>query len=365
MSKRPRSSGEMIAAYCAVMGGLDRSSIAMPPDLPENDRRFIAWKLAMERLGQAGIGAEKVVVDAVARWAGGACSEILSVKGYIPRLVKWIEGSGRLSLSGQCSTKSGSVMEFLARIQSDGHAPRTVAGYRDVIGSWFSWLEHRELIPRSPVTREVRRCVKVDHAAVMKANGMRQALTLNEAQRVAEWILHDAAPVVGLSVALQMTAGLRSGEVTKLERRHLTESEGVWSLTVRGKGSKTRRVVLEQVAIDAWHRYAAVRADRDGALLMAPHGERYSSRQIQTWAKQAAKVVGREIDISSHDLRKTSATLLIEAGNELEQVQKHLGHSSPQLTLRCYVARGRPMAETGIIVPKPIEPTPEETAHAG
>ncbi|MBF0313613.1 MAG: tyrosine-type recombinase/integrase [Oligoflexia bacterium] len=42
--------------------------------------------------------------------------------------------------------------------------------------------------------------------------------------------------------------------------------------------------------------------------------------------------------LSAHALRATSSTLLMEAGSSLLEIQNHLGHSSPETTIR-YLAR--------------------------
>lgn len=42
--------------------------------------------------------------------------------------------------------------------------------------------------------------------------------------------------------------------------------------------------------------------------------------------------------LSAHSLRATSATLLMENGAGLIEIQKHLNHSSPEVTIK-YIAR--------------------------
>lgn len=45
----------------------------------------------------------------------------------------------------------------------------------------------------------------------------------------------------------------------------------------------------------------------------------------------------RKLGITFHDLRHTTASLLISAGASLSEVQQYLGHSNPELTARIYV----------------------------
>ena len=326
--KSPVSTGEIVAKYRTA---LDRSEV--PPYL--NDAEW-AWDL----------GCEDWLCDAFGRWLQGSCRSPDSRIGYVRVMSRWVMASQRRSLEAQWATGSLEILDWLATLRHSGLSDRYVAWNRDVVGSWFGWLLDHDLIGRNPVNRRVRRSVRIDHQSVVKADGMRQALTLDEARRVARWCLEMADPAAGLSVALQMTGGLRSIEVHRLNREHLVDRDGVISITVSGKGRKTRRVILELLAAQAWRRFAPLRPNRAGALLAARSGARPSRATIQRWAKDAAAVVGRSKEISSHDLRKTAATLLIDRGATLEQVQAHLGHCSPQLTLRCYVTRRRPMQTT-------------------
>lgn len=47
--------------------------------------------------------------------------------------------------------------------------------------------------------------------------------------------------------------------------------------------------------------------------------------------------------IRFHDLRHTSASLLIEQGENIKYIQKQLGHSSPTATLNVYAHLMRPV----------------------
>lgn len=284
---------------------------------------------------------EPYLREAAFRWLVSSCRSLDAIDAYTRRLAKWIGWSGKRSLSAQVYTSPGEVSEFLHRLEADGFAPRTIVHHRDVLRSWFRWLYDRDLIHRTPITRDILRGWRVDHQSVKKANGRRQSLSLAEAQQVARWCLTTATPEAGLSVMLQMVGGLRSDEVAHLERRHIVEREGIVTLTVPGKGNKSRQLVLEPAVVAAWHRYLRRRRRQGerGPLLVRPGGGHYDRRQVQRWAKQAAAIVGRKTDISSHDLRKTALTLLVEAGADLASVRDIAGHSDLRLTERCYVTR--------------------------
>lgn len=345
-AKRARSSREIITQYReAVRLDVDHP-LARDDEVAVDSLAGLVWQVVGKRLH----GVESVLIDAVARWMVVSCGSRSAVDIYSRAVAWWVQSSRRRSLAGQLAAGSGSVLDAVSMLQSEGRADRTIRLWLAVVGSWYGWLEEHRLVNRSPVTRRVRRTVRVDQAAVRKGDGMRQALTKDEAQRVATWATSEADPAVGFAVLAQMVGGLRSCEVCRLRIDQITTLDGVTSMVVKGKGRKTRRVVLEPVVAAAWQRYLQVRPHRPGPALMSRGGKAYTTVSVQNWAKEAAKVVGRQKDISSHDLRKTAATLLMDAGASLEEVQKHLGHSSPVLTAACYVTRRRQMGvTTGVI----------------
>lgn len=352
-SKRARCSVEIATLYERREGkpGSDAGAI-----LPTGqDRRRLIRETVRTLFGSrtqqtpAALGCEVYLQDALYRWMLCTCRSEDSWSSYATRLWRWVRDTDRRSLSAQTDAGPRVVANWLYALEAEGRAPRTIVTYRETIRSWYTWLFDRDLIRRSPITRDIRRLHRVDRGAVQKANGRRQALTLAEAQRVAQWALAaTTAPEAGFAVLLQVTAGLRSQEVATLERRHLVEREGLVTLTVPGKGQRIRSVRLEPIAVAAWRRYVAERRRQGerGPLLLAPGGGHYGRRSVQRWAKEAAEVVGRRLEISSHDLRKTAATQLLLRGASIEQVQELLGHASADTTLTCYVTDRRPMETT-------------------
>lgn len=291
--------------------------------------------------------------DALWRWLLRVARSQHTVATYLLGICEWIGRRDKRGLDQQWATRPREVEEYLLDLRSAGYSQRTVATRLAVLRSWFTWAEEREHIERSPIRRHHR--VKIDRKAVRKADGMRQALTPDQAQEVGRWCLQIAEPVAGAAVALMLDAGLRSAEVAGAERRGLShDEEGDHWLVIKGKGDKTRRALLGPLAVACLLRYAREHRRRGtrGALLRSPGGGHYTARQVQLWAKDAAGFVGREREISSHDFRKTCASLLRMRGAPTEDVQEQLGHANPQTTLDCYVVFGRDKKHrTGIEVP--------------
>ena len=63
-----------------------------------------------------------------------------------------------------------------------------------------------------------------------------------------------------------------------------------------------------------------------GYLFESNRHDRYSSRAVQLMVKEAARAAGLEQTVTPHRLRASVATLLLDEGMPLEQVQKFLRH---------------------------------------
>jgi len=109
---------------------------------------------------------------------------------------------------------------------------------------------------------------------------------------------------------------------------------------VMGKGRKERIVPLGRMAIHAVRRYYV---ERDALLETAPHPDRRAVFLGQTGrrlgARQIQKIIGTFLDgvaedagLSTHSLRHSFATHLVDSGADLVAVKELLGHASLSTT---------------------------------
>jgi integrase/recombinase XerC len=139
-------------------------------------------------------------------------------------------------------------------------------------------------------------------------------------------------------VELFYSAGLRVSELQALDVEHLDLlSERV---RVMGKGRKERIVPVGRAALAALRAYYAARdpvleaAPRpDGrAVFLGRTGRRLSVRQIQNVVTSFLRDVAGETGLSTHSLRHTFATHMLDAGADLLAVKELLGHASLSTT---------------------------------
>jgi len=129
-------------------------------------------------------------------------------------------------------------------------------------------------------------------------------------------------------------SGLRLSELHGVDPAAVDRATG--QIRVLGKGSKERIVPVTPSAIRAIERYELRRAEvvdpDERALLINPAGRRLSRRSIQASVRRCLDRVAGARGLSTHALRHTFATHLMEAGADLLAVKELLGHVSLSTT---------------------------------
>lgn len=123
-------------------------------------------------------------------------------------------------------------------------------------------------------------------------------------------------------------AGLRVSEVCILTWADLIPRPPAGQLTVRGKGDKTRPVLLSQATWEIVHRLLPSPPLPYSPLFLSRKGGFLNSSQVFRIVQQAARRAGIEQPVSPHWLRHAHATHALERGAPLPLVQATLGHES-------------------------------------
>ena len=130
-----------------------------------------------------------------------------------------------------------------------------------------------------------------------------------------------------------LNCGLRISELIGL---NLTDIQGD-ALRVLGKGSKVRIVYLNDACKAALERYLAVRRPVSGrdqnALFLSSRNQRISRSNVHALVKKHLSQAGLDsAQYSSHKLRHTAATLMLQNGVDVKAVQEVLGHEDLNTT---------------------------------
>ena len=128
-------------------------------------------------------------------------------------------------------------------------------------------------------------------------------------------------------LTLFLNCGLRISELVGL---NLSDIQGE-TLRILGKGNKVRILYLNEACQSALREYLAVRrpiAGRDAdALFLSARNERISRSRVHAMVKKRLGQAGiNASEYSSHKLRHTAATLMLQNGVDVRAVQEVLGH---------------------------------------
>jgi len=128
-------------------------------------------------------------------------------------------------------------------------------------------------------------------------------------------------------LTLFLNCGLRISELVGL---NIKDIQGE-TLRVLGKGNKVRIIFLNDACQNAIHQYLAVRRPITGrdsnALFLSAQNERISRSTVHAMVKKRLSQAGIDASqYSSHKLRHTAATLMLQNGVDVRAVQEVLGH---------------------------------------
>ena len=143
------------------------------------------------------------------------------------------------------------------------------------------------------------------------------------------WIIARDAAVL----ALLYGSGLRISEALGLKRKDFTAARD--SLTVNGKGNKTRMVPLLPQVAKAIGEYLALcpfERSQEAALFVGARGGPLSPRIVQLAMARFRGALGLPDTATPHALRHSFATHLLARGGDLRSIQELLGHASLSTT---------------------------------
>ena len=214
------------------------------------------------------------------------------------------------------------VRSYLTEYQEKNQSSKvTIDNIRRILSSFFSWLEDEDYILKSPV----RRIHKVKTGTNIKETYTDEALEL---MRDSCTELRDLAIIDMLA-----STGMRVGEMVLLNRADINFNER--ECMVFGKGDKERIVYFDARTKIHLQNYLNSRRDENPALfvsLQKPH-KRLQISGIEVRLREYGKRLGLS-KVYPHKFRRTLATMAIDKGMPIGQLQQLLGHRRIDTTLQ-------------------------------
>ncbi len=235
------------------------------------------------------------------------------------------EGVDRLAVRG-----------FLAHLVRRGVSKRTAGRSLSAVRSFYKYLHRNEIVDANPA-RAVASPKRDRHLPeYLDLAQMRTLFGIAET-RSQEGRFTDVRNLAMLE--LFYSAGLRLSELRGINRDAIDLVAN--QVKVRGKGRKERIVPIGDRATLALRNYEARRDDLLRAIgpkgdrtafFLSDRGHRISARALQMAITKLLDLVGENASLSTHSLRHTFATHMLDAGADLRAVQELLGHVSVQTT---------------------------------
>ena len=263
-----------------------------------------------------------------------------TVRAYASDVERFAEWAERGGAGGPADVDRITLRRYLAFLATRRYAKATISRTAASLRSYFGWCARRGVVAADPSVRL---------SAPSPDSRLPRVLGHAELDRLLEPLPVPApggAPGGDGAAAgprprdvrddavleLLYASGIRVAELCGLDVGDLDLARGV--VTVTGKGSKQRQVLVHDRCVDAVRAWLAGprslmagAGSEAGALFYNGRGNRLGSRDVR-------RILDRRSPVPTHPhaLRHSYATHLLDGGADLRVVQELLGHASLQTT---------------------------------
>jgi integrase/recombinase XerC len=220
------------------------------------------------------------------------------------------------------------IRRLIGTLHSRGLSEKSIARALSSWRGFFQYLVHHKNFTNNPV---------IGLKAPKAPRTLPQALSTDQAVSFVT-ITGDSFLEVRDRAILELfySSGLRLSELTHLTIEKLDFTDG--TVTVTGKGNKTRVVPVGSFAIDAIKQWLHLRNTlkilpaHASTLFLTQKGLPITPRAIQYRFKKWALIKGLNVNMHPHLLRHSFATHVLQSSGDLRAVQEMLGHANISTT---------------------------------
>lgn len=202
-----------------------------------------------------------------------------------------------------------------------GFKPATINRYTALIKYIFSLAEKWEVIEKSPA-RDVSKLE--ENNIVERYLSTRETESLLKALRACK---HTTVPDL---IEFLIVTGARKGEATQAKWGYMDFEKGLWVVPL-SKSGKSRQIVLSEAAMEILERRRGLVKDSEYVFADLKTGEPLNNFY---WVWDRIRKAAGIPDVRIHDLRHNFASVLVNGGRSLYEVQKLLGHADMKTTQR-------------------------------
>jgi integrase/recombinase XerD len=265
--------------------------------------------------------------------------------GLAPSWLAWCQAEGVHPVTGVTGLH---VARYARQLEAAELSPASAARKLAAVSGWYAWLARRGHIAASPAADTPRPRADPDRRATPGLTG-EQALAL---VRAADTAPGPQRARTAALIAVLLFTGARVGEVIGADVEDLGIDRGRRVLWVTRPVGLHQSLVLPGPAALRIDAYLAERADLIGApmaarppgaparrvLFATRNGGRLFAADVWRTVRRVAAWAVLPPDLADHlgpdALRHSFATLYLEAGGSLRDLQTAMGHAAPRTTRR-------------------------------
>lgn len=223
---------------------------------------------------------------------------------------------------------SDDIRFYLIKKEQEKCTEVTLDNLRRNLSSFFRWLQDEGIRHDNPVARIKR---------VRGETSEQKAFTNVEIEKIRNACKNSFEKAL---IELLLSTAARLAELTNIKIKDIDFDKN--EIKVIRKGNKIGYIYLNAKANIALHEYINSRKQYNSEFLWVRQetginileaGTRYSADYLSNHIKAIGKRAGIE-HVHPHKFRRTVATLALQKGMTLEEVQQILGHSQINTTLR-------------------------------
>lgn len=250
-------------------------------------------------------------VDKLRKWMEFKNYSPQSTKNYCSNLAGFFAHFEKKGVTHPDRINAEMIISFLSQFKS----PATHSGYHSAIKIYYEKIAHVGIEKFKYIERP------------RKNNKLPIVLSVEEIQKmfsVCENLKHKVI------LSLLYSAGLRVSELINLKWCNIDRGRMIINI-IAAKGKKDRQVMLTPSIVPLlekyWHEYKS-----KVYVLEGQFKDQYSDRSVGEVIKQLASKAGINKRVYTHLMRHCSFTHMVEAGTDINLIQRLAGHSNVKTT---------------------------------
>jgi integrase/recombinase XerD len=270
------------------------------------------------------------------------------------RAPSWLAWCASAGIDPVTEAAEDHVTLYARALDAAGLSPASAARKLSAVAGWYGWLARRGHIPASPAADVDRPVVDPDISTTPGLTRDQAASMLTAADRARGRQQARTAAIV----AVLLFTGARVSEICGADVEDIGTDRGHRVLWVTRKGGKRQALALPPPAADRVDSYLTGRSDlaavpalpgRTGAprprrvLFATENKARLLPADVWRLVRRVGKAAGLPAELigslGPHAMRHSFATLYLDSGGSLRDLQDAMGHADPRTTRRYDRAR--------------------------